>query len=144
MKPTRDPAGMRHMVLALCMTAIFFAGGCIYTGRSPRNDPVARSPLGVHGQIRVGRDRYAGELLAITSNDFVLLTDRVVVIPFAIAGVGDFGSIDIGTYGAPWQIHAEQLRYASRYPYGIPAEALDAILRQHGQTAPDTAKLTGL
>jgi hypothetical protein len=32
------------------------------------------------------------------------------------------------------------LRYASRYPYGIPPAALTAILRSKAQAAPDTAK----
>ena len=96
----------------------------------------------MRGAINVGANVYSGELLAITRTDFVLLTSsRLFVIPFPIAGSGDFSSIDIRTYGAPWQTHAEQLRHASRYPQGIPAPALSAILQSKGQTAPDTVRL---
>jgi hypothetical protein len=116
------------------------AASC-FTAPRPSRDPIVQSPLGVHGTISVGTARFAGELLAITPASFVLLTNqRVVVIPFALAGPGDFSSIDIRTYGPPWERHAEQLRLASRFPYGIPAQAMTAILASRGQTVPDTIK----
>ena len=130
----------RHLWCALALVCLGVA--CIHTTPAPRDDPTIRAPLGVHGEIDVGGDRYSGELLTITGTDFTLLTDRrLVVIPFAIARDGRFKAIGIGTYGAPWEVHAEQLKYASRYPYGIPDVALAAILRQRGQVAPDTIKL---
>jgi hypothetical protein len=135
MRPFPNRAAVALLIAGL-------AAACIYTSPKPSEDPTLRLPYGVRGEVDVGRDRYAGELLAITGVDFVMLTDRrLVVIPFAIAGTGDFGSIGVTTYGAPWQVHSEQLKYASRYPYGIPPVALDAILRQRGQTVPDTVKL---
>ena len=119
------------------------AMACVHTSREPRDDPAVRSPLGVHSEIDAGNTRYSGELLAISGSDFTLLTERgVVVIPFAIAADGRFKTIDVSTYHAPWEVHAQQLKYASRYPYGIPDAALAAILRQRGQTAPDTIKAT--
>ena len=130
----------RHVNAALILAC---AAACIHTSREPRDDPAVRSPLGVHGEIVAGDARYSGELLTITAADFTLLTERgVVVIPFAIAGDGRFKAIDVSTYHAPWEVHAQQLKYASRYPYGIPDVALAAILRQRGQTAPDTVKAT--
>lgn len=126
----------------LAFLAFAAVSSCIHTGPVPNRDPIVLSPLGVHGDIDVGANRYSGELLAITDREFLLLTSsRLFVIPFPIAGSGDFSSIDIRTYGAPWQTHAEQLRYASRYPQGIPAPALSAILRSKGQAAPDTVRL---
>jgi hypothetical protein len=137
----RSHTRARRALLALSIAATCLAAAC-YTSVDPRTDPTLRSPLGVHGEVDVGGSRYAGELLTITAADFTLLTDRrLVVIPFTVAGDGRFKSIGIGTYGPPWPANAEQLKYASRYPYGIPAVALEAILRQHGQTAPDTARL---
>lgn len=117
------------------------AGAACYTSRDPLRDPRALSPRGVHGDIETSARNYSGELLALTDADFVLLTDeRLVVIPFVVARDGKFGSIGVSTFGAPWERHAEQLRYSSRYPYGIPPAALSAILRSKGQEAPDTAK----
>jgi hypothetical protein len=132
-------AGLR--ALALCCSTL--ASACLYTSRPPRSDPVARSPLGVHAEIGVGGDRYAGELLTVTGSDFVVLGDRLVVIPFTVANAGRFSGVSVSTYGAPWPTHAEQLRFASRFPYGIPPEALTAILGARGQAAPDTAKWPG-
>jgi hypothetical protein len=117
------------------------AGTACHTSPDPLRDPRVLSPRGVHGEIETATRTYSGELLALTQSDFVLLTDqRLVVIPFVVAYAGKFGSIDVSTYGAPWGRHAEQLRYASRYPYGIPEPALSAILRSKAQAAPDTAK----
>ena len=127
----------------LALLPLAAAAACVYTSPPATRDQIALSPLGVHGDITVGANRYSGELLAITRADFVLLTSRrLFVIPFRIAGPGDFGSVDIHTYGAPWETHALQLRYASRYPQGIPGVALSAILQSKGQTIPDTVRLT--
>ena len=130
---------MKPQVYAALLLAC--ATACVHTSREPRDDPAVRSPLGVHGDIDAGTTRYSGELLTISGSDFTLLTDRgVVVIPFSLAGDGRFNAIDVRTYHAPWEVHARQLKYASRYPYGIPDVALAAILRQRGQSAPDTVK----
>lgn len=124
------------------VAAAALASACIYTSPPVAMDPVALSPLGVHGSVTAGTNAYSGELLAITTTDFVLnIGERVVVIPFAIAGPGDFSAIDVRTYGAPSAKHNDQLRYASRYPYGIPTPALTAILEAKHQAAPDTIKL---
>jgi hypothetical protein len=130
---------MRSALFAALLAMV--AGTACHTSPDPLRDPRVLSPRGVHGDIDTPARRYSGELLALTGADFILLTDeRLVVIPFVAAYAGRFGSIDVSTYGAPWGRHAEQLRYASRYPYGIPAEALTAILRSKAQSAPDTAK----
>jgi hypothetical protein len=122
------------------LLSVMLSASC-FTSPPLSRDPIVQSPLGVHGAISVGAQRFAGELLAITTADFVLLTDRrLVVIPFMLAGPGDFSAIDIRTYGAPWGRHVEQLRLASRFPHGIPDEAMKAILTSRGQTAPDTIK----
>ena len=134
---------MTGAVRKLSIVAAAFATACVYTSPSPVNDPATGSPLGARAEITAGRDQYTGELLAITAADFTLLTDRrVVVIPFDVAGIAHFRSVGIGTYGAPWPSNAEQLKYASRFPEGIPPSALDAILRTRGQTAPDTIRLS--
>lgn len=125
---------------AAALFSILASFAC-YTSRDPLRDPHALSPLGVHGEIQTSARDYSGELLALTDADFILLTSEgVVVIPFSVAGDGKFASIGVSTVGAPWDRHARQLRYASRYPYGIPPAALTAILRSKAQAAPDTAK----
>jgi hypothetical protein len=55
-------------------------------------------------------------------------------------GSGDFGSIDVMIKGAPSSRHFDQLRYASRYPYGIPAPALRDLLAYLQRPKTDTVK----
>lgn len=132
-------ARLRRPTLGLLVAV--FGAACIYTSRSPSNDPIVLSPRGAPGVVRVGLDLYEGELLAATSNDYVmLLPKRLVVIPYAIAWSAEFKSVSVRATGDPNDEHLTQLRYASRFPYGIPAPAMTAILGTTGQSAPDTIR----
>jgi hypothetical protein len=132
-------ARLRGSTVGLVLAA--FGAACIYTSRSPSNDPNVLSPRGASGVVRVGLDLYEGELLAATSYDYVmLLPKRLVVIPYSIAWSAEFKSVSIRATGDPSNEHLTQLRYASRFPYGIPAPAMTAILGTTGQNAPDTIR----
>jgi hypothetical protein len=129
---------MRRLTIAL---ALFAIAGCYHTSPPVERDPLAMSPRGVTGEVVTSTHTYAGELLAITANDLTMLSEnRIVVIPFAIMGKGDFGKIDVMLNGAPSTRHFDQLRYASRYPYGIPAPALRDLLAYLQRPKTDTVR----
>lgn len=115
--------------------------GCIYTGGSPSKAPLANSPEGVAGVVTVSSRTYEGELLTVTRADLTMRTsEAVVVIPYSQIESGDFSAIDVTIVRAPSPRNLDQLRYASRFPYGIPDAAMKAILSQMGRSAPDTAR----
>ena len=116
-------------------------GGCIYTGGSPLKSPLANSPEGVAGVVTVATHVYEGELLTVTRADLTMRTsEAVVVIPYSQIESGGFSAIDVNIVGAPSPRNLDQLRYASRFPYGIPDAAMKAILAKMGRSAPDTAR----
>ena len=122
-------------VVALTVT------GCIYTGGSPSKSPLANSPEGVAGVVTAAARVYEGELLTVTRADLTMRTsEAVVVIPYSEIESGDFGAIDVGIVGAPSPTNLYQLRYASRFPYGIPDAAMKAILSKLGRSVPDTVR----
>jgi len=122
-------------VVALTVT------GCIYTGGSPSKSPLANSPEGVAGVVTAAARVYEGELLTVTRADLTMRTsEAVVVIPYSLIESGGFDGIDVHIIGAPSPTNLFQLRYASRYPYGIPDAAMKAILSKIGRSAPDTSR----
>lgn len=124
------------IMLALCATA-----GCYHTSPPVARDPLAMSPRGVQGSVSTSARTYVGELLAITANDLTMLSDsRIVVIPFSLVATGDFRDIDVMIRGGPSSRHFDQLRYASRYPYGIPAPALRDLLAYLQAPKTDTVR----
>lgn len=115
--------------------------GCIYTGGSPSKSPLANSPEGVAGVVTVATRVYEGELLTVTRADLTMRTsEAVVVIPYSQIESGGFGAIGVHIVRAPSPGNLDQLRYASRFPYGIPDPAMKAILSRIGRAAPDTAR----
>jgi len=117
------------------------ATGCIYTGGSPSKSPLANSPEGVAGVVTAATQVYEGELLAVTKADLTMRTaEAVVVIPYSLVESGGFAAIDVDIVGAPSLRNLDQLRYASRYPYGIPDAAMKAILSKLARSGPDTVR----
>jgi hypothetical protein len=117
------------------------ASGCIFTGGSPKESPLAKSPEGVEGVVAAAARLYEGELLTVTRADLTMLTSTgVTVIPFSQIESGVFSAIDVRFSNVPSATKLDQLRYASRFPYGIPDPAMKAILSKRGRAAPDTAR----
>ena len=115
--------------------------GCIYTGGSPSKAPLANSPEGVAGVVTLASHVYEGELLTVTKADLTMRTsEAIVVIPYSLVESGDFSAIDVNIAGAPSPRNLSQLRYASRFPYGIPDAAMKAILSKMGRSVPDTVR----
>ena len=139
--PRSGARPMRHGGLPALGVLTLLVSGCVYTGGSPSKSALASSPEGVAGVVRVATHVYEGELLTVTKADLTMRTsDAVVVIPYSQIERGGFSAIDVGIAGAPSPTHLDQLRYASRFPYGIPDAAMKAILSKIGRSAPDTAR----
>lgn len=100
------------------------------------------------GTVTVGEQRFAvQELLAVQDSGYVVLVGgRVAFGPFRLVNSAWFrhpGSIvPVNSEGRPAPGRLEQLRFASRFPYGIPAPAMAALLRQSQQQAVDTLGVT--
>ena len=106
-----------------------------------RNHRSPIHPKGVAGVVAAASHIYEGELLTVTESDLDDADVRaVVVIPYSRLESGDFSEIDVNIVGAPSRRNLDQLRYASRFPYGIPDAAMKAILSKMGRSAPDTAR----
>jgi hypothetical protein len=132
---------VRNRSFTLLGVLALVVSGCIYTGGSPSKAPLANSPEGVAGVVTVGSRTYDGELLTVTKADLTMRTsEAVVVIPYSQIESGGFSAIDVNIVGAPSARNLDQLRYASRFPYGIPDAAMRAILSKMGRPAPDTAR----
>ena len=132
---------MRHKILPALGVLGLGMGGCIFTGGSPSKSPLANSPKGVSGVVAAASHIYLGELLTVTDSDLTMRTsERIVVIPYSRLERGDFSEIEVNIAGAPSRRNRDQLRYASRYPYGIPDVAMKAILSKMGRSAPDTVR----
>jgi hypothetical protein len=132
---------MMRLVPVILLLAGAPIAGCYNTSPPVSRDPLALSPRGVYGDVTTRAHEYSGELLSVTANDLTLLAEnRVVVIPFSQLKKAEFHNIGVAIAGVPSTRHFDQLRYASRFPYGIPGTALRAILSQYNRTATDTVK----
>jgi hypothetical protein len=99
----------------------------------------AMSPRGVIGEVSVGPTSYSGaELLAVEDSGYVLLhNSRLTFAPFRNVRIARFAQIGV-SYGKPGRDMYHQLRFASRFPYGISAPVKAALLQHTGQRFPDT------
>ncbi|HEY0673286.1 MAG TPA: hypothetical protein VGD27_13505 [Longimicrobiales bacterium] len=124
------------MCRVLIMICLALLTGC-KVGKNVKNVPAAVTPAGVSGWAEVDGTRYQGEILTATDSSIVLLAaprQRLLEIPAARIKRLDF---------RPFLSHDEtlqaadlaQLRNASRFPYGIPENALAALLAHYNQQA---------
>lgn len=119
-----------------------------YTSPNPRDYPPAKRPNGVTGELTT-KDRHSvrGELLEVRDSSYVfLVSGRVTVVPYVAVVSAHFTDQDwasIGWDSWPSADRRDRLRWDSRFPFGIRAEAMDALLRAGGQTGPDTVGLAG-
>ena len=134
---TASPRFRRRATRLLCLLA---ALGC-YTSPRPEEYRPATNPRGVMGTLSFSGNRSVRvELLELQDSAFVvLLDDRVGIAPFRVvldARFDRIGVVAVARSAPPAELH-EQLRLASRFPFGIPPEALAALLAVHDQAAPD-------
>jgi hypothetical protein len=92
-------------------------------------------PHGADGQIVVSGRRVRGELLEVSDTAFVLRTrDAIVLIPKFAIDESNFRDLDMHRGAELAGEVLEQHRLMSRFPMGMPPEALRSLLRQTGQS----------
>jgi len=130
---------MRRLLAASALLATLTA---CRTSPSPHDYLPAVEPSGIHGDLQTTFDRnpLRVELLAVDDSSYLVLSrDRVAVAPFRVVQRAVFEPIGTTTKdgSAPSSGHRSQLKYASRFPYGIPAAAMSRLLEKSGQQRPD-------
>jgi hypothetical protein len=128
---------MARIRLALLWLAVSAAATvACFTGPSVGTFKPATTGHGVQTKLRVGRANVSGELLAIDDSSFVLLgSDGVLIVPFSgvtHASFSGFGSYQGGAPGG----ETERLQLVSRFPQGISARTMEALLSDSRQTSP--------
>jgi hypothetical protein len=97
--------------------------------------PSATTPNGARGTIKLtDREPISGELIAVTDSSFLIAATRVTEVPFTLARVCSFD---------PFKFRCSQrsdLRMISRYPYGMPADALAGLLAARNQPSLDVLR----
>jgi hypothetical protein len=130
---------MRRLLAASVLLATLSACS---TSPSPHDYLPAVEPSGIRGDLTTTFTRGAlrVELLAVDDSSYIVLSrDRVAVAPFRIVQIAVFEPIGTTTRGGrgPSSGHRSQLKYASRFPYGIPAPVMARLLEKSGQQRPD-------
>jgi hypothetical protein len=116
------------------------------TSPAPRDFHGALAPGGQLGTVQTfGNQEVQAELLAVHDSALIVLSDRVAVAFFRDIARVRFGSFEWpalrDALRAPPSAEALQnARSLSRYPFGIPDDALARLLRATSQTAPDTLR----
>jgi hypothetical protein len=108
----------------------------IHAGPGPDSYPPAHSASGLSTSLVLATSRVDGELLEVRDSALVILTqDRVVLVPFTTIDSGSFAHsrVAVGHGKKPAWDDFESIRLLSRYPQGIPPEALRRILADKGQ-----------
>ncbi|HEY2853611.1 MAG TPA: hypothetical protein VGJ18_12235 [Gemmatimonadaceae bacterium] len=108
----------------------------IHAGPGPDSFPPAHSAAGLSASFVLATSRVNGELLEVRDSALVILThDRVVLVPFSTIDSGSFAHSRIAVGHGQKLVgdDFESIRLLSRYPQGIPPEALRRILADKGQ-----------
>jgi hypothetical protein len=118
------------------IVAILLSACVIHTGPGPDTYPPAHSAAGVTASLVSATTRIEGELLEARDTALVILTqDQVVLVPFSTIDSGTFAhsSALVGHRRKPLWEDFEPIRLLSRYPQGIPPDALRRILADKRQ-----------
>ena len=126
------------MKARLAAAVALAVAGCT-TGPRVRDYEPAQEPSGVRGELtlRDGRKLYV-ELLQLQDTAFLVQANSLVlVVPFRVLTTATFLQIGrvVWNCRGPNSDDWEQLRLASRFPYGVPNVALSALLGRAGQAA---------
>jgi hypothetical protein len=118
------------LALAAGMTACFPVGAQIdevrtLTPRGRLGDVVIR-PVG----------RYPIEMLAVTDSSYIVESgSRIAEVPFVIVADLSLKGFGFLPGGKPQAEMLDRVRRAARFPYGISAEAMDALLKKAGHSS---------
>ena len=143
-----------------CVATMAIMPACIRTSPSP-DSAVTERVMGDNVSLYYGSAQGVyGELLAVTDSSFILMRGRVwtessdpatlhianpsgvVVVPKRAVSRIEFGlkRFDM-TGGIVSPQAAEQIAHRARFPYGLTTEAMATLLRESGQSKPDTVAI---
>jgi hypothetical protein len=118
------------------IAAILLCACVIHAGPGPESYPPAHSAAGVTASLVSATTRIEGELLEARDTALVILAhDQVALVPFSTIDSGSFAHsrVAVGHRRKPVWEDFESIRLLSRYPQGIPPEALRRILADKRQ-----------
>jgi hypothetical protein len=119
----------RPLVVVLATAGIAVAASACYTGPAAQTFKPAVTGHGATGTLYLRRSQVTGELIELRDSAYVMLnTDGLLLVPFGIVRDAKFGGVVAYYGGAPGGSTKEKLRLVSRFPAGMPAPALQAIL----------------
>ncbi|HEY2377948.1 MAG TPA: hypothetical protein VGH98_18385 [Gemmatimonadaceae bacterium] len=122
--------------LALIVIVLSVSACVIHAGPGPETYPPAHSAAGVTAWLVLATSRLDGELLEARDTALVILThDRVMLVPFSVIDSGAFAhsNVAIRHRRRPSPEDFDSIRLLSRYPQGIPPDALRRILADKRQ-----------
>lgn len=118
--------------------ALLAAGGCMI-GPSAKTFGPAFGPTGAETFIERERaPAIVGELLAVDDTALVILSGGVTIVPYRaihVARVAQMGT-QVTDGETPPPHRRRRLAWAARYPQGISAELMSALLAAYGQESP--------
>lgn len=124
------------------MAAALIALAACYTSLPPSSDPAALSPHGVDARLVMANGRTVdGELLMIDDTSYVLETGgRIAIARYSDVRSAEFakmGTMTVRARTTPAVRYIRAARARARFPYGIPASAMAALLAKAHQDTPD-------
>lgn len=125
---------MRSLTRALVAVALpIVLAGCQMGMWSEKFVP-AGSPAGAELRFRTRAGNQVGELLEVRDSGVVVAPPGdIMFVPFAAIRGAVVAQTSIRFNGTPPQEVRERMRLLSRYPAGIPAQALERLLALRGQ-----------
>lgn len=122
-------------IVALGML-ILLTGCQVRIGKRVEDYAPAHRAAGTGAMINTATQGVMGELLEVRDTALVVLTsDRVVLVPSRAIIAMKFDDLDVANHAAPLTPdQARHLRLLSRFPYGVPDEALRKLLASKRQT----------
>jgi len=122
--------------LRLLLPSLFAAACVVHTGQQPKTFDPAHTAQGVRATLTVMGTRVIGELLEVRDSGLVVHTpQQVTFVQFGAVDRGTFSDSDviIEARRAPDGEDRNKLRMLSRFPYGIPPDALRRLLASQHQ-----------
>jgi hypothetical protein len=124
--------------------ALILCASCVYTSPPPERAPVVRETKGSQGTVVLNDGaRLDGELLEVGDSSLALFArNRLVVAPFTEIARAEFGTFRTSLLSrrAAARTTIEEGRRASRFSFGMTAQARDGLLQSLSQTSVDTVR----
>ena len=117
--------------LQLMLPGILLAACTLHTGSQPNNFDPAHSAPGIRARLTLATRRLEGELLEVSDSGLVVhAPEQLVFVMFPAIVHATFEDSDVSITNRR-RLDGEELyrlRMLSRFPYGIPADALRTLL----------------